>query len=283
MLAFIIKSLGRLSLKNIQRLGVFLGMLAYVGSKRYRQLLNEHLLNAAKLYGFRPEPWLAAKNAGLMLSDSLWIWNNHQKALSMTRVNDWELVESALQEGKGLLLLTPHIGAFEIIPRILALHFPATILYKPAKQPWLNELIEEGRAHPNMNFVPANMQGVRHIARALQKNEVVAMLPDQVPGVGDGIWAKFFGKFAYTVVLPAKIARRNNVPTLFMTAKRLGRGEGWEINIHRMAEHFSDEALEAATQLNRELEKVITSNPHQYLWGYNRYKHPAGAELPPKE
>lgn len=283
MIAFIIKSLGRLSLKTTQSLGIFLGILAYIGSKRYRELLNTHLGDAAKQYGFRARPWSAAKSAGLMLSDSLWIWNNHQLALAKTQVHDWHLIESALEEGKGLLLLAPHLGAFEIIPRILALHFPATILYKPAKQKWLNDIIEAGRAHPNMNFVPANMQGVRQIARALQKNEVVAMLPDQVPGVGDGVWAKFFGRFAYTVVLPAKIARRNNVPTFLMASRRLPAGRGWEIHIERMNEPFSEDPIEAATQLNSALEKIIVSNPDQYLWGYNRYKHPAGAELPPKD
>lgn len=277
----IIKLLSRLSLKNLQRLGSSLGILAYIGSSRYRALLNTHLLQAAKLHNFEPHPWMTTKAAGMMLTDSLWIWHHPQEALSLTKVLNWDVVQEAIAEGRGLVMLAPHFGAFEMIPRVLAEHFPATILYRPARQSWLNEIIEKGRAHPRMTFAPANMQGVRQLARALQRGEAVGILPDQVPSVGDGVWAKFFGEYAYTVVLPAKIASRNNVPTVIFTARRLGLGEGWEMTAERMQNPFSADPIIAASQLNQLLETAILKCPDQYLWGYNRYKHPAGADLPP--
>jgi len=218
-----------------------------------------------------------------MLTDSLWIWQHPTEALKKTELIHWDVVENAMAEGKGLLMLTPHLGAFEMIPRVLAEHFPATIIYKPAKQTWLNDLIEEGRAHPRMNFVPANMQGVRQIARALVRGEAVGILPDQVPGNGEGVWAPFFGKPAYTAVLPAKIALKNNIPTIVFSAIRKPYGDGWSMVAERLTEPFDSDPVTAATQLNHFLEQVIIKNPEQYLWMYKRYKHPAGAPLPPSE
>ena len=283
MIKLIISLLQHLSLRNIQRFGAFLGLLTFIGSRQYREKLTANLSQAAKVYGFKPEPWEAAKGAGEMLADSLWIWAHPEEALRLTKTPNWEIVTSAINECKGIIVITPHIGAFEIIPRVLAKYFPATILYRPAKQSWLSEIIEKGRAHPKMNFAPANLQGVRELAKALHRGESIGLLPDQVPGVGDGVWVKFFGRYAYTAVLPAKIAQRNNIPTIYFSAARLDKGRGWVVEVERMQEEFSSDPTTAAEQLNKGLEKVIVKLPNQYLWSYNRYKQPTGAEAPPSE
>jgi len=180
------------------------------------------------------------------------------------------------------VMLTPHLGGFEIIPRILATHFPATILYRPARQEWLNNLIEEQRAYPNMHFVPTNLQGVRKMVKALQEGEAIGILPDQVPSGGDGVWVKFFNRYAYTTPLPARLANRNQTPVILFSAIRKSLGQGWTIKAHRLAS-FSDDAHHAATQMNQAIEAVILEAPEQFIWSYNRYKHPEGAELPPQE
>lgn len=280
---WLIHLIGRLPLKYLQSVGAFLGLLTYWFSPKDKALILENLSYAQELYSFNASPKEVAKSAGKMLTDSLWIWQHPEEALKKTELIHWDVVEQAMEEGKGLLMLTPHLGAFEMIPRVLAEHFPATIIYKPAKQAWLNDLIEEGRAHPRMNFVPANMQGVRQIARALVRGEAVGILPDQVPGNGEGVWAPFFGKPAYTAVLPAKIALKNNIPTIVFSAIRKPDGDGWSMFAQRISEPFSSDSVTAATQLNHFLEQVIIKNPEQYLWMYKRYKHPAGAPLPPSE
>ena len=280
---WLIHLIGRLPLKYLQSVGAFLGLLTYWFSPKDKALILENLSYAQELYSFNASPKEVAKSAGKMLTDSLWIWQHPEEALKKTELIHWDVVEQAMEEGKGFLMLTPHLGAFEMIPRVLAEHFPATIIYKPAKQSWLNDLIEEGRAHPRMNFVPANMQGVRQIARALVRGEAVGILPDQVPGNGEGVWAPFFGKPAYTAVLPAKIALKNNIPTIVFSAIRKPDGDGWSMFAQRISEPFSSDSVTAATQLNHFLEQVIIKNPEQYLWMYKRYKHPAGAPLPPSE
>ena len=216
----------------------------------------------------------------MLFSDSLWIWRNPKKALQLVEVQDWGLVEEAINEGHGLVMLTPHLGGFEIIPRVLAQHFPATILYRPSRQKWLNEVVEEGRAYPNMHFVPTNLHGVRQMTRALTRGEAIGILPDQVPSGGEGVWVPFFGRPAYTTPLPARLANRNNTPVVMFTAKRKGIGKGWLMQATRLAPLSEDAAL-AASELNVAIENAILKAPEQFIWAYNRYKHPSGAELPP--
>jgi KDO2-lipid IV(A) lauroyltransferase len=269
-----------LPLAVVQVIGAFLGMLAYVGSKQYRSLFRPQYEAVIRMHKLPLKLWPAVRASGMLFSDSLWIWRNPQKALTLVEVQNWDVVETAIKEGHGLVMLTPHLGGFEIIPRVLAQHFPATILYRPSRQEWLNEVVEQGRAYPNMHFVPTNLNGVRQMTRALTRGEAIGILPDQVPSGGEGVWVPFFGKPAYTTPLPARLANRNNTPVVMFTAKRKSLGKGWLMQATRLNRLPEDPAL-AAAELNIAIENAVLVAPEQFIWSYNRYKHPAGAELPP--
>ena len=269
-----------LPLAVVQVIGAFLGMLAYVGSKQYRSLFRPQYEAVIRMHKLPLKLWPAVRASGMLFSDSLWIWRNPQKALTLVEVQNWDVVETAIKEGHGLVMLTPHLGGFEIIPRVLAQHFPATILYRPSRQEWLNEVVEQGRAYPNMHFVPTNLNGVRQMTRALTRGEAIGILPDQVPSGGEGVWVPFFGKPAYTTPLPARLANRNNTPVVMFTAKRQALGKGWLMQATRLNRLPEDPAL-AAAELNIAIENAVLVAPEQFIWSYNRYKHPAGAELPP--
>jgi len=263
-----------------QAIGAVLGVLAYVGSQQYRSLFRPQYETAVKSRHFPLQIWRAVAASGQLFSDSLWIWRNPKKALELVEVQNWDLVEVAIKEGHGLVKLTPHLGGFEIIPRVLAQHFPATILYRPSRQEWLNEIVEAGRAYPNMHFVPTNLNGVRQMTRALTRGEAIGILPDQVPSGGEGVWAPFFGRPAYTTPLPARLANRNDTPVVMFTAKRKNLGKGWLMQAKRL-EPLSENSTIAATEINIAIENAILVAPNQFIWAYNRYKHPIGAELPP--
>jgi KDO2-lipid IV(A) lauroyltransferase len=269
-----------LPLALVQAIGSCLGILAYLGSKQYRSLFRPQYESVVKTHKLPFKLWNALMASGMLFSDSLWIWRNPKKALAITAVHHWDVVQEAMSEGKGMIILCPHLGGFEIIPRYLANHYPATIMYRPSRQEWLNEVVEEGRAYPNMHFVPTNLNGVRQMTRALSKGEAIAILPDQVPSGGDGIWAPFFGKPAYTTTLPIRLANRHNTPAVMFTAKRRALGKGWIIDAKRL-DAFSEDANSAVKELNAAIEAAILVAPEQFIWSYNRYKHPTGAELPP--
>ena len=266
----------------VQMIGASLGLLAYIGSSSYRKFFRSQYDAVIASHQLQSRLWSAVMASGQLFSDSLWIWRNPKQALHLVEIQNWDLVETAISEGHGLVMLTPHLGGFEIIPRVLAQHFPATILYRPSRQDWLNRIVEEGRAYPNMHFVPTNLNGVRQMTRALSKGEAIGILPDQVPSGGDGVWVPFFGRPAYTTPLPARLANRNKTPVIMFTAKRKNLGQGWLMQATRLAP-FSEDATLAATEMNQAIERAILNAPEQFIWAYNRYKHPAGAELPPSQ
>jgi KDO2-lipid IV(A) lauroyltransferase len=81
-------------------------------------------------------------------------------------------------------------------------------------------------------------------------------------------------------LLPRLAASTGAVVLLFF-AERLPFGRGYTVHIQPALPPFDGDKLADATMVNRAVEQLIAKAPHQYLWSYNRYKHPAGAPLPP--
>ncbi len=274
--------LGRLPLRVLHALGAALGWTAYLGSPVYRRHTRENL--ALAYPGGQADAILPAAVAhagrGVLELPRIWMRERQEVAGLVRRVSGWELVEQAWQRGEGILFLTPHLGCFEVTAQYYAAHAPITVLYRPPKQAWLKPLIEAGRGGPNLRLAPADLSGVRQLARALKRRQAVGMLPDQVPGVGEGLWAGFFGRPAYTMTLAARLTESEGTRVIMAYAERLPRGAGYHLHLSAPEREINGSLEERALLLNAALEALIRCCPEQYLWGYNRYKVPAGAEPP---
>jgi KDO2-lipid IV(A) lauroyltransferase len=283
MLFFILRLFSSLPLVALQITGAFIGLLIYLCSPRYRRRLYKNHQSAANYCGFKLTPLRVAAESGMMFADTLWIWRHPKSSINKATIENLDQVIELSKNGKGLIVLASHLGGFEIVPRIFSEHTRATVMYRPARKRWVNDLMIKSRKHSQIEFVEANIGGVRQIKRALVRGEVVGLLADQVPSVGDGVWAKFFNQYAYTTSFPIKLARQAKVAILFVGAERLGLGRGWIIKSQLMTEAFPDCLVDACTEMNRYFEQTIVSKPHQYMWSYNRYKRPVGAEMAPIE
>ncbi len=260
--------------------GWLLGWLMYAISPRYRAHLKENLAIA----GFGGDLQVrreAIAAAGRLLTElpALWLRSHAEVAALVRQVSGWELIVEAQAAGRGIVFLTPHHGCFEISAQYGAFHFPMTIMYRPPRLAWLGEFMLAGRARPGVKLVTADRRGVRDLLSALKKHEAIGILPDQVPGLGEGEWTEFFGKPAYTMTLAPRLATRDDVTCLVAFARRLPGGRGYALTLRKLAEARPGET--EARRLNRCLEDLIRECPGQYLWGYNRYKTPAGAERSP--
>ena len=281
MLYFMLRLISSLPLAVLQVFGAGVGVVVYLSSSRYRSRLNKNHRSAANYSGFKSAPLRVAAESGMIFADTLWIWRHPISAINKAAVENLEQIIELSKNGKGLIILASHLGGFEIVPRIFAEYMKATVMYRPARKSWVNALMFKSRQHSQMDFVEANLGGVRKIKRALIKGEVIGILADQVPSVGDGVWAKFFNQYAYTTSFPAKLARQTNVATLFVSAERLSLGKGWAIKSRLMTAEYPACPVEASTVMNHYFEEMIIAKPHQYMWSYNRYKRPAGAEVAP--
>lgn len=262
-MAFIFRLLARLPLPLLHRLGALLGWLAYALSPTYRRHLRENIARA----GCEEARGVAVAEAGKTLLElpKIWLRPLAEVVGRVVQVSGWELVERAWQEGRGILFLTPHLGCFEITAQYYASFRPITVLYRRPKQAWLGPLIEQGRG-ANLRLAPADVSGVKKLLKALKAGEAVGILPDQAPGFGEGEWAPFFGRPAYTMTLAARLAQ-GNVTVLLAYAERLPHGAGYHLRLFA-----PQRPIAAPAEVNREIERLVRMCPSQYLWGYNRYK-----------
>jgi len=197
---------------------------------------------------------------------------------------EWEndaCVDRAYAAGRGVVFLTPHLGCFEISAQALALRYaqrygPLTVLYRPARQRWLAELMGAARDRPGLKTAPTTLAGVRQMIRSLRSGHAVGLLPDQVPPEGMGLWAPFFGRDAYTMTLSARLAQQTGATVLLLWGERLSWGRGYRLHFRELQQPLAGALEDAVGQINREMERLIRECPSQYLWGYARYKHPKG-------
>lgn len=204
----------------------------------------------------------------------LWASRNSGKLQKIVKCDQWLLIDDALDLGRGVILISPHIGAFEMLGPFYTQRHKAAVIFKEPRMRWLKTLIEWIRLSPDLKMVPANQAGVKGLVRTLIKGQTIGFLPDQVPASGDGVYAPFFGKDAYTVTLVQRMQTIRNSPIFTVGLERLPKGKGYYFHIVPMKDLLSDEPELAAGQMNAELENMIRKMPMQYLWGYNRYKTP---------
>jgi Kdo2-lipid IVA lauroyltransferase/acyltransferase len=280
----LIRWLSRRSLRSLHLLGGWLGWLAWLLSPGMRRIVA-HNAGLAGIAGAERRRSIAESGRLIAELPKLWLRPADQSIPFPLRWEGAELIERRLGQPGGLLLLTPHMGSFEMAGQAVAERFgarqPLTVLYRPARQAWLRQLEETARARPGMATAPASLAGVRQLIRALRKGETVGLLPDQVPPQGQGVWAPFFGEAAYTMTLAARLVQQTGAQVLMLWCERLPGGAGYVVRVSELAEPLpvradSAEALAlaCATAVNRSMEALIRHDPGQYLWSYHRYKQP---------
>ncbi|MFC2522401.1 MAG: lysophospholipid acyltransferase family protein [Lautropia mirabilis] len=274
-----VKGLGRLPLPLLHAVGGCLGRLAYVCSAGLRRKTRNNLKTAG-LYS-RRLAWSSAAAAGKAAIESAYVWFRPDADLlarrgheAMTRLAQETLARQAAGDNRGLIILTPHIGCFEMGARAYGLTAPITVLYKAPRHPVMHRLLRAGRSQTGVTPVPADTSGVRALLRALKRGEAVGILPDQVPSAGDGLWADFFGRPAFTMTLPLRLAQKTGARVCLMAVWRQADGRGWEVEVEDL-EGSPDPAT-----LNARIEALVRRRPEQYVWNYNRYKVPAGMTPP---
>ncbi len=276
---------GRLPLPLLHALGVLLGWVAYVADPVYRRRLRANLQAAGvargpgELSALRRQ---AIGHAGRTLAELPYLWFRPQAALARrVRVRrGQDALDAAQAAGRGILFLTPHLGAFECTVQWYGLSEPITVMYRRPKLAWLDPVLRAGRARGQVQLVGADLRGVRAMLRELRAGRAVGLLPDQAPGAGEGVWAPFFGRPAWTMTLAARLAQAAGASVLMTTACRLPYARGFALEFDLLPSLPAD-AQAAALAINEAVEAVVRRHPGQYLWSYNRYKRPAGAPPPP--
>jgi Kdo2-lipid IVA lauroyltransferase/acyltransferase len=219
----------------------------------------------------------AAESAGILAIETVALWKTADDVvLNRIRfVHGWDNVLELRDKKIGIIFLTPHLATFEITSIFIGSEMPMTAMFRPPKVAWAEPMMRAGRDRMQIKSVPAEMSGIRAMLKALRMGEPIGLLPDQVPTSGDGAFADFFGRPAYTITLVQKFAKTAGATVVMVACVRLPDSVGYALHFTPLAP-FSESPEAAARELNAAVEAAISLAPAQYLWTYNRYKMPAG-------
>ncbi len=280
MLIGLMRLLAGVPLSWIHAAGAGIGWIVYLLSPSYAARLRDNLLQSgvwrdeAEYRRLLHENIAESGKAGTELMP-VWFRPASEARKLVVSVQSLSLVEQAEQRGKGIIYLTPHLGCFDVAALWLAQRNPITVMYRPPKIKSLQPLIEVGRGRDRVRLAPVSLSGVRQLLKALRRNEAIGILPDQVPGVGEGAWADFFGRPAFTMTLVGRLVEATGAAVIMFAAERLPKGRGYSLDFTLVKDDLSGQL--GVRRLNAAIEQWVRRCPAQYLWSYNRYKAPAGA------
>lgn len=276
-MTWLFRLFARLPLWVVHALGVVAGWGVYLASPRYARRLRENLYIskvASDSSAKRRLLFKAVSEAGKSVLELFVVWfRPYPAVLKLVRgVEGWEHVQRARASGKGVMLLTPHVGCFEMAGLYCGAQFPFTELYRPPKLAQLEPLMRAGRARGQVSLATTDYAGVKKLLAALKHGEAIGALPDQVPSQGEGVWTDFFGRPAYTMTLIARLQQKTGAAIIFFYAERLSWGRGFVVRFLPPIDSLSENSEQAARQINTAVEAIVRACPAQYLWSYNRYK-----------
>lgn len=266
----LLRLIARLPLPLTHALGAALGLLSLV-QPRLRHDISDNLRHAGLF-----TPTLLLKVAmelgkGLLELPAIWLRPLPEVTGWVREVRGWEHVDAALRQGKGLLVLGPHLGCLELAGLYLAERLPITALYRRPRQAWFHELMLTGRNRGLGRSVEPNLAGVRALLTALKHNQAAWVLPDQKANKGEGVWAPIFGRWAYMPTLFYRLRDKSGAPAVMFCCERLSWGRGYRLSIEPLPELPAD--IDAAMRVvNGTLETMARRLPEQYLWNYRLHR-----------
>lgn len=280
-LFFLLRLFSRLPLPVVHALGATLGLLALLRG-RHRALLRENL-TLASLY--RPYCLLRAGmelGKGLAELPLVWLAPLPRVFGLIREVRGWEHIEAASRKGggRGIALLAPHLGCWEICGMFIASRLPFTALYTPPRQAWVHAMMRDGRERAGLKTVPPTTGGVRALLGRLKAGEATFILPDQSANRGEGLWIRFLGHPAYMPSLPYRLVASTGAVPLLVFAERLGWGRGYRLHIEPLP---AADGEELALVASRAMSALIRRHAEQYLWTYRLFRRHDGVAPPPED
>ncbi len=196
---------------------------------------------------------------------SIWVESKVKKVYGL------DIFESLFEQKKGLIIIIPHLGNWEILGLWISKRAPMTSIYEPPKIKSLNDWVKRGRENAGASLVPADITGVSNVLKALTKGQVTGILPDQFPPDISGQTSTFFNVKTRTMTLIHKLIGRVDCNALIASAIRVT--DGWEIYFQRVDDDIkSTDISTSLSALNRSIEDMVKLNPSQYQWEYKRFK-----------
>jgi len=221
------------------------------------------------------------KHTGRLLAEAgiVFYWPEERLNRLVLKVEGFQPLQRALDEQRGILVLAPHFGNWELF----ALHFGRyrfIALYDPPKIASIDRLIRESRQRTGATLLPIDASGVRGVLGALKRGNPVSILPDQVPAPSAGVYAPFFGRPALTMTFAHRLIRSTDPLVVLGSCSR--EGDGFRITFTPVSDAIhSEDVTESVSAMNDAIETLVRRDPAQYQWEYKRFKRPPPGGIDP--
>ena len=183
-----------------------------------------------------------------------------------------EIIENIILQRKPVIFVSGHFSNFELMSmQITKMNIPLATIYRPLNNIFLNPYMEYlRRKYVCKNQIKKGINGVRQAIDYLKNGSSIALMIDQRVSEGERI--DFFGKSALTTTLPAQLAIKYNLNIIPVFIQRIEENN-FEIKFFNpiYPSDYSNK-LTLSVKLNETLEKMIRSNPNEWIWTHNRWK-----------
>lgn len=202
---------------------------------------------------------------------TIWGGSNKKNIARIHHIQGEDYFHEAIQAGKGLVLLVPHFGTWEVMNAWIAQHTQMTIMYEPIKDTGADQFVRAARSRENAVLVPTDESGVRQIFRALKQGGTTVILPDHSPHHESEL-IEYFGIPLSSSNLSAKLIQKTKAKALFLHATR-NDNDGFDMVIEPIDEAiYQVDANQGTRIIFKMLEKLIQQSPFHYHWSYKRFK-----------
>lgn len=274
----LIAALGYLPLPVSRGLGWIVGMALWLFPNPTRRTAQENLQRCYPQQSARERKRRCRHSLvqlGQTLTDSCWVWTRSREQLvrAVRAVSGGAVFAEARARGRGVIVVSPHIGCWEMVGPYCAEQMTLTVLYRPPRLAALETVMKAGRERSGYRLAATDGRGIRSLYKALNAGQAIGILPDQAPRPGHGVLAPFFGHPARTMTLLPRLARASDAAVVFCVMERLPRGQGFHLHVLAASEAVkAPDDVTAATAVNRDVERCVALCPDQYMWGYRRFR-----------
>ncbi len=260
------------------RIGAFIGWLIFLSNGSARRISTINIRTCFPLLSANKQDKLV-KNSLIELGKVItelgiiWLWKSERILKKMTVEGD-DIVSAAVAKKQGVILITPHLGCWEMSGLYVGKRWNSLTFYQSPKIESLDPIIRNARERSGAKLLKADNRGFITLIKGLRNGQVTGFLPDQTPkDRKNGSFSPFFGRPALTMNMVSSLARKSGASVFMCFVKRLPRGEGYHLQFMDICAGIdSDDNVIATTALNQSVEKLINLAPEQYLWSYKRFK-----------
>ena len=264
--------------RAVQAVGAAIGWLMWKLPNRSREVTRINLAGCfAHLPADKRERLVgeSLRDIGKTLTESAcaWIWPANKTLGLIKQVEGMQVLQDALASGKGVVLISSHLGNWEVLLQYVCSLCKPIILYRPIKLKAVDELLVKQRVQLGNSLAPSTKEGILSLIKQVRKGGVAGIAADPEPSLSSGVFVPFFGVPALTSKFVPSLVKDRKAEAVFMHALRLDDGSGYRVVIEAASDALYGDDIEAAVAaLNEGIEKQVRQAPSQYMWNMKRFK-----------